>query len=287
MAGVTTDFDDLLFGSVDKGKFTGKTTDSSAKPKKVGTDSLGKQEFLQLLVAQMQYQDPLEPTSNTEYIAQLATFSQVEQLENLNASYTNTQAFALVGKTVTVSSTNTETGSVTTKEGVVDYVVMDKGKAYLSIEGKLYAADELSKIKSVDYAYGENKPSVSKAVWNYNGTDPSDVTVAVNFGSGVAEASSVAVMIGSDYVIKGSSITFEDGKLTVNKDALAGLENGTYKVTFVFDDERSTNVTDQVTLTVVNSTVEAKPEEPKDPEDPKEPEEPKDPEDPKKEDPKK
>lgn len=262
---VTTDFDDLLFGSVEKGKFTGKTTDSSAKPKKVGTDSLGKQEFLQLLVAQMQYQDPLEPTSNTEYISQLATFSQVEQLENLNASYSNTQAFSLVGQTVTVSSSNSETGNVTTKEGVVDYVVMEKGKAYLSIEGALYAADELSKIKSVDFAYGENKPTVSKAVWNYNGADPTNVSVAMNFGSGVAEASSVAVMIGSDYVIKGSALSFENGRLTVDKDALSGLENGAYMVNFVFDDERSTNVTDQVTLTVVNSTVgtEVDPEEPK------------------------
>lgn len=272
MAGVT-DFDELLFGSVEKGKFTGKTTDSSAKPKKVGTDSLGKQEFLQLLVAQMQYQDPLEPTSNTEYISQLATFSQVEQLENLNASYSNTQAFSLVGQTVTVSSTNTETGTATTKEGVVDYVVMEKGKAYLSIEGKLYAADELSKIKSVDYAYQENKPTVSKATWSYNGAKPSDVAVAVNFGSGAAEASSVAVMVGSDYVIKGSSLTFEDGKLTVDKDALSGLENGTYMVTFVFDDERSTNIADQVTLTVVNST--AGEEEPKEPEEPEESDDPK------------
>lgn len=268
MAGVT-DVDDLLFGSVEKGKFTGKTTDSSAKPKKVGTDSLGKQEFLQLLVAQMQYQDPLEPTSNTEYISQLATFSQVEQLENLNASYTNTQAFSLVGQTVTVSSTNSETGSVTTKEGVVDYVVMEKGKAYLSIEGTLYSAEDLSKIKSVDFAYDENKPTVSKATWKYNGESPSDVAVAMKFGSGVAEAKSVAVMIGSDYVIKGSSLTFEDGKLTVNQEALAGLKDGTYQVTFVFDDERSTNVTEQVTLTVVNSKA-ADTEEPTEPEEPKE-----------------
>ncbi len=263
----TTEVDDLLFGSVEKGKFTGKTTDTSKKPKKVGTDSLGKQEFLQLLVAQMQYQDPLEPTSNTEYISQLATFSQVEQLENLNASYSNTQAFSLVGQTVTVSSTNSETGSATTIEGVVDYVIMEKGKAYFSIGGKLYPAEELSKIKSTDFVYDENKPTVSKAVWNYNGAKPSDVTVAMNFGSSIAEASSVAVMIGSDYVIKGDSLTFEDGKLTVKKEALAGLDNGTYMVTFVFDDERSTNVTDQVTLNIVNSTANTETETPKEPEE--------------------
>lgn len=40
--------------------------------------SLDVNDFLQLLVAQMQYQDPLEPTDNTQYIAQMATFTQVE-----------------------------------------------------------------------------------------------------------------------------------------------------------------------------------------------------------------
>ena len=46
------------------------------------SSSLDKDAFLQLLVAQMKYQDPLEPTSNTEYISQLATFSQLEELQN-------------------------------------------------------------------------------------------------------------------------------------------------------------------------------------------------------------
>ncbi len=247
--------DDLLFGSVEDGVFTGKTTETNQK--KVPNNNLGKEEFLQLLVAQMQYQDPLEPVSNTEYIAQLATFSQVEQLENLNASYTNTQAFSLVGKTVTISSVNSATGSVTEKEGVVDFVKMEDGKAYLSIDGTLYPAEDVAKIKSEDYAYEENKPDVSKAAWSYNANSPSDVSVAVNFGSGASEASSVAVLVGSDYVIKGSSITYdEDGRITISRDALAQLPNGTYEVTFVFDDSRSTNVTGQVTLTVVNSKVQ-------------------------------
>ena len=43
---------------------------------KTSNSSLDKDAFLQLLVAQMKYQDPLEPTDNTEYVAQLATFSE-------------------------------------------------------------------------------------------------------------------------------------------------------------------------------------------------------------------
>lgn len=61
----------------------GKVVDSSAsQSKKTDTDSKSntydKEMFLKLLVAEMQYQDPLEPTSNTEYVSELASFSQIE-----------------------------------------------------------------------------------------------------------------------------------------------------------------------------------------------------------------
>ncbi len=77
-------------------------------------DELGKNEFLQLMVAQMQYQDPLAPQSNAEFVAQLAQFSSVEGLENLNSTVTTMseqlgssqalQASTLVGRKVAVPS---------------------------------------------------------------------------------------------------------------------------------------------------------------------------------------
>ena len=51
-------------------------------------NSMDKEAFLQLLVAQMKYQDPLQPTSNTEYISQYATFSELEQMQNMSRCYT-------------------------------------------------------------------------------------------------------------------------------------------------------------------------------------------------------
>lgn len=57
---------------------------SKPKTKQTGNSDLGKEAFLQLLVTQMQYQDPLDPQDNSEYIAQLANFSTLEQMTNLN-----------------------------------------------------------------------------------------------------------------------------------------------------------------------------------------------------------
>lgn len=77
-------------------------------------NSMGKEEFLKLLVTQMQNQDPLNPTDNTEFVAQLSQFSSLEQLLNVNTtlgdqeeifqSLHNTMMTNLIGREVKVSS---------------------------------------------------------------------------------------------------------------------------------------------------------------------------------------
>ena len=72
---------------------------------------LGKDDFLSLLVAQLQHQDPLNPAEGTEFTAQLAQFSSLEQLSNINdnlenmelfqTSMTNSQAVSYIGKEIT------------------------------------------------------------------------------------------------------------------------------------------------------------------------------------------
>ncbi|SDN23176.1 flagellar basal-body rod modification protein FlgD [Geodermatophilus siccatus] len=85
------------------------------------TDQMGKDVFLQLLVAQMRYQDPNSPASTTEFMSQTATFTQVEKLEEIaaqNASLVALQrslsAGALVGHTVSYTGEDgtTVTGTV-------------------------------------------------------------------------------------------------------------------------------------------------------------------------------
>ena len=138
--------------SVENGKIVESASASSlahASVKK-SNSTVDKDQFLQLLVAQMKYQDPLEPTSNTEYISQYATFSELEQMQNMSASLELARASSLVGQTVIMQVTDSS-GHTTIAQGNVDYVVYENGKAYLSINGELYSMDDLDTVADPKY----------------------------------------------------------------------------------------------------------------------------------------
>jgi flagellar basal-body rod modification protein FlgD len=85
---------------------------STTPETKEAQKDLGKDAFMQLLISQMTYQNPLEPMENTEFIAQLAQFSALEQQQNIAAGIemlaltqtaaTNSQMVNLIGKRVVV-----------------------------------------------------------------------------------------------------------------------------------------------------------------------------------------
>lgn len=93
-----------------------------------------KDEFLSLLVTQLKNQDPLNPTDQKEMLAQLAQFSSLEQMQNLNQTLTAgsqfsqmAQSAALIGKTITAGSADSPvTGTVTS-------VAVQNGKTYLHV----------------------------------------------------------------------------------------------------------------------------------------------------------
>lgn len=89
---------------------------------------IGQEDFLKILLTQLNYQDPLKPLDNQEFLAQMAQFSSLEQSRQLNdrvdtllTIQSSTQSIGLLGKTVDISTdTGTVTGQVTTltfKEG--------------------------------------------------------------------------------------------------------------------------------------------------------------------------
>ena len=146
-----------LLASVDNGKFVESVSQSSlSSANKTDNSAMDKDAFLQLLVAQMKYQDPMEPTSNTEYISQYAQFSQVEQIQNMAASTELQRASSLVGQNVYIKTTGSS-GDVKEVEGKVDFVKYEGNKAFLSIEGNLYSLDDLDTIADAEYMSAYNK----------------------------------------------------------------------------------------------------------------------------------
>lgn len=142
---------------VKDGKIVETASQNSLKnTSKTNSSGMDKEAFLQLLVAQMQYQDPLEPTSNTEYISQYAQFSQVEQIQNMAASTDLARASSLVGKEVYIKTVDSS-GDAKYVRGKVDYVVFENGKAKLSIEEELYSLDDLDTIVDKEYQVAFDK----------------------------------------------------------------------------------------------------------------------------------
>lgn len=126
------------------------STQSIASQTKNTGNSLDKDAFLQLLVTEMKYQDPLNPSTNTEYIAQLAQFSQLEAMNNLSEHYSNSSAFGLVGKYVIMNVADSN-GNITQKSGLVDYVTVKNGDAMLNIGGEYYSYEDLDSVVDADY----------------------------------------------------------------------------------------------------------------------------------------
>lgn len=111
-------------------------TSYSTNSTSTANSSLDFDEFMELLSAELQYQDPTEPVDSTEYISQMCQITSLAALDSLNTSVNNNSAYSLIGKTVTYSGTDSLGNSVSST-GKVDSVVMYNGTAYLNINDLL------------------------------------------------------------------------------------------------------------------------------------------------------
>ena len=155
-----------------------QTAIMESKQEKKGTnDVTDSNMFLKLMLKQMEQQDPTEPTDNSQWLAQMAQYSSLEAMNNLNASFgdvskqlselTDTvnssniisQTLSLVGKDVTVSIPKTgEDGKVVTDDkgkvvydevkGSVDEVSFDNGSGMITVDGKQYSISNITSIRN-------------------------------------------------------------------------------------------------------------------------------------------
>ena len=103
-----------------------------------------KDTFLQILVAQMKYQNPLQPESNTEYISQYAIFSQIEQLSNIQNTLNLMRAENIIGKFVNIKETIN--GQINEIFGKVDKITYKENTVYVNVNGKDYLFDNITEI---------------------------------------------------------------------------------------------------------------------------------------------
>ena len=173
---------------------TTSTTTTKAKD-----NGLGKDDFLKMLVTQLQNQDPLKPMDDTSFIAQMAQFSSLEQMQNMNTATLANQANGMIGNTVTWTDkdNNSFTGAV-------------RGVSIVSGQSKLIV--EMDAIKNTNLMPTQTTDLINKKVsWldSNNVTHSGIITDAQKVGGALTIT---AVAAGTDGKLVTS--TFDSKKVT-------------------------------------------------------------------------
>ncbi len=197
-------------------------------PKTPDNSVLGKDDFLSLLVAQLQHQDPLNPAESTEFTAQLAQFSSLEQLQNIDttlngfevyqSTLNNIQSTGFIGKTVTA------TGSmVAVKGGTLDPIRFDLSNDADSVYIQIY--DSVGGFVA-DIDAGARHAGEQQADWNgedstgrpvEDGTYSFTVMAMKADGSIVSSSSyTTGVVTGIDYKTGATNLLINDQEVPIS-----------------------------------------------------------------------
>ncbi len=117
--------------------------------KTTGSSVMGKDQFLKILITQLQNQDPMQPMEDKEFIAQMAQFTSVEQLMNISTQLTSLNqslgsASSLIGKQITWTDKET----LQPVSGLVNSIVVKDGVNYAVVDNKKIALTDITQIQN-------------------------------------------------------------------------------------------------------------------------------------------
>ncbi|MFD1018186.1 flagellar hook assembly protein FlgD [Thalassobacillus hwangdonensis] len=124
--------------------------------------TLGKDDFMRILMTQLQNQDPLNPMQDKEFISQMTSFSSLEQMMNMSSAmekFTQAQSMApvveyssMIGREVTFQNIDSETGEPTgQEEGIVQAVSQKDGRIQLEVEdGSVVNVEQILKVSNAN-----------------------------------------------------------------------------------------------------------------------------------------
>jgi flagellar basal-body rod modification protein FlgD len=111
-----------------------------------GTNTLGKDDFLKLLMTQLTHQDPSQPMSDTEFISQMAQFSSLEQMTNMSEGFKQLNQILSSGQALTLLGRKVEIGKGGQAiEGTVD-AVSGQQNPQLLVNGTYYDYADVQKV---------------------------------------------------------------------------------------------------------------------------------------------
>ena len=149
--------------SADSVNYVDTTSSSTKQSTGLTVDS---ETFLKLLVAQMQYQDPLEPQSNTDFVTQLAQMTSLEQMQQMNASLSGAQAYDMIGKYAYAEILNSTTGVTDQYLGYVSSIIYKDSQYYAVIQDNAVPVSDILQVfdtAAVEAAASESSTSDSSS----------------------------------------------------------------------------------------------------------------------------
>lgn len=113
---------------------------------RTASQELGKDDFLKLLITQLQNQDPTSPMENTEFIAQMAQFSSLEQMTNMSTEFTKLANMLNSGEAVSLLGKNVEIAAGESSiSGVVEAVTRGTNPQ-IKVNGMVYSMDQINAV---------------------------------------------------------------------------------------------------------------------------------------------